>query len=365
MNTNNMTNVLCIRVDSMGDVLMTSPAFRAIRESIPNIHLTLLTSSEGKAIAQMIPEVDAIITSNAPWESKHPDDSKQLLELVITLKQKKFDAAIIFTVFSQNPLPSVLLCYLAEIPIRIAYCHENPQALLTHWIPDPEPKTIIRHEVQRQLDLVSVLNCKTENTQLSLNVPEDAKKEARNILKDEGIDVTKPWIVIHPGAASISRRYDSDEISQAGKELVKKLGINILVTGTASEKELVADVVKKIGNNAYNIAGKLSLQTFCGLIALSPVLITNNSGPAHIAAAMGTPVVDLYALTNPQHTPWNVPHEVLFFKVKQKPYYTPTLPLSPHVKPLRNYHDIVAATITLLEEHSHKAELTSIERIYA
>jgi len=358
-------NVLCIRVDSMGDVLMTSPAFRAIKESIPNVHLTLLTSSEGKAIAQMIHEVDEVMTLNAPWESKHPDDSKKFLELVIFLKQKKFDAAIIFTVFSQNPLPSALLCYLAEIPIRLAYCHENPQSLLTHWIPDPEPKTIIRHEVQRQLDLVSVLHYKTKNTKLSLNISEDAKKEARNILKDEGIDVTKPWIVIHPGAASISRRYDPHELIQAGKELVKKLGINILVTGTASEKGLVADVVKKIGNNAYDIAGKLSLQAFCALIALSPVLITNNSGPAHIAAAVGTPVVDLYALTNPQHTPWNVPHEVLFFKVKQKPYYTPTLPLSPHVKPLRNYHDIVAATITLLEEHSHKTEITSMERVYA
>src|SRR5581483_7385643 len=170
MKIKTIKHILCIRVDSIGDVLMTIPAFRAIKESIPNVHLTLLTSSEGKAIAQMIPEVDEIITLNTPWESKHPDDSKQLLELVITLKQKKFDAAIIFTVFSQNPLPSALLCYLAEIPIRIAYCHENPQSLLTHWIPDPEPKTIIRHEVQRQLDLASVINCTTEHTNLSLKI---------------------------------------------------------------------------------------------------------------------------------------------------------------------------------------------------
>src|SRR5215212_3410492 len=149
-------NLLCVRLDSLGDVLMTTPAIRALKASAPGRRITLLTSPAGAAVAKLVPEIDEILVYEAPWmkASGPRDDSRAEYALADRLRAGQFDGAAIFTVYSQNPLPSAYLCYLADIPLRLAHCHENPYQLLTDWAPDPEPAQHVRHEVRRQLDLV-------------------------------------------------------------------------------------------------------------------------------------------------------------------------------------------------------------------
>ena len=173
-NWNDAKNLLCIRLDTIGDVLMTTPALRSLKESLPNRRLTLLTSSAGSVIASLIPELDSTIVYDAPWlKATAPRaDSRPEFEMIDYLRSFQFDGAVIFTVYSQNPLPSAFLCYMADIPLRLAHCHENPYQLLTHWVKDPEPDAGIRHEVQRQLDLVAEIKCQTDNEHLSLQVRE-------------------------------------------------------------------------------------------------------------------------------------------------------------------------------------------------
>src|SRR3954451_14182507 len=151
-------NLLCVRLDSIGDVLMTTPAIRACRETF-GCRITLLTSSGGASIARHVPEVDAVMSFAAPWMKVAAPGSDA--SLIAGLKRGAFDAAVIFTVYSQNPLPAAYLCYLAGIPRRLAHCHENPYALLTDWVADPGPASTVRHEVQRQLDLVGGVGCQT------------------------------------------------------------------------------------------------------------------------------------------------------------------------------------------------------------
>src|SRR5581483_8827692 len=105
------SRVLCVRPDTMGDVLMCTPAFRALKETFPQVSLTLLTSQKGNAITPFIPFIDDTILFDVPWEKNNAvyQDGKQLRMLIETLKQKKFDAAIIFTSFSQDPLPAALI----------------------------------------------------------------------------------------------------------------------------------------------------------------------------------------------------------------------------------------------------------------
>src|SRR5688572_6396513 len=130
--------ILCVRLDNMGDVLMSSPAFVALRESFGG-RITLLTSSMGAPIAPYIPAIDEVLVFDSPWVKRDGlPDLESLTEVVATLKQKKFDAAVIFTAFSQNPLPAALLLYQAKIPRTLAYCRENPYMLLTNWIPEKE-----------------------------------------------------------------------------------------------------------------------------------------------------------------------------------------------------------------------------------
>src|SRR5206468_719409 len=135
-------NVLCVRLDTLGDVLMTTPAIRALKESGEGPRrITLLTSPAGVEVARLVPEIDYVITYEAPWMKATPQRHTAATEYAMAtqLRAARFDAAVIFTVYSQNPLPAALLCYMAGIPLRAAHCHENPYQLLTHWVPDPEP----------------------------------------------------------------------------------------------------------------------------------------------------------------------------------------------------------------------------------
>src|SRR5207249_1178178 len=120
--------VLCVRLDTLGDVLMTTPALRALKESRAGRRITLLTSEPGAAAARLVPEIDDVIVYDAPWlKATAPRaDSRPEYAMAEALRRQAFDAAVIFTVFSQNPLPSAFLCYLADVPLRLAHCRENP-----------------------------------------------------------------------------------------------------------------------------------------------------------------------------------------------------------------------------------------------
>lgn len=324
--------VLCVRLDSIGDVLMTTPAVRALRESRKGRRITLLTSCAGAEVARLIPEVDEVIAFGAPWMKATPRGAApaESREMVDRLESLRFDGAVIFTVYSQNPLPAAHMCYLAGIPLRLAYCRENPYQLLSGWVQEPEPLQPPRHEVMRQLDLVRTIGCTTGDSRLSLRVPEQARRSIAQVLEELGIEGETRFIVIHPGATAPSRRYPPESFAGIGECLTKDLGIRVLLTGTDSELPLAEAIRDRIGSGASSLAGRLKLDELAALLSLSSLLVSNNTGPAHVAAALGTPVVSLYALTNPQHVPWGVPSRVLYHDVDCKYCYKSVCPLKHH-----------------------------------
>jgi lipopolysaccharide heptosyltransferase II len=308
--------ILCVRPDNLGDVLMTTPAFRALKETFPTSRLTLLTSSVGAAVAALVPELDDTIVYDVPWVASPAEpDPESVLTMARALAQRTFDAAVIFTVQSQNPLPSAMLCYLAGIPRVLSYCRENPYQLVSDWVPDPEVLIATRHEVTRQLALVDAIGATTTNTTLSLELPTSARDEAQRALRAAGVDSQQPWLLLHPGVSEEKRRYPAGDFAEAARRLHQQRGLSIVLTGSASEEAYAEDLRVQIGPGAVSLAGKLDLPVFAGLIAEAPLLIANNTGPVHLAAALGTPVVVAYAKTNPQHTPWQVANRVLYFDV--------------------------------------------------
>ncbi|HEV2609401.1 MAG TPA: glycosyltransferase family 9 protein, partial [Noviherbaspirillum sp.] len=323
-------NLLCIRLDYLGDVLMMTPAIRALKRSRPGRRITLMTSPGGAAVARYIADVDAVISYPAPWlksSSPHPPDVD--LAMARTLRAGGFDGAVIFTTYSQSALPAAMLCYLAGIPLRLAHCRENPYQLLTDWIPDPEPHLQVRHEVRRQLDLVEKAGCRTEDERLSMQIPPDDLAAVCHRLESLGIDGDRPWIVLHPGATAPSRRYPPQRWREVAQLLAERLACPLVFTGSQQESMLVDEIRDGIPL-AISLAGKLGLGELAALISMAPVLVANNTGPAHIGAAVGTPVVDLYALTNPQHTPWQVPSRVLFHDVPCRNCYKSVCPEGHH-----------------------------------
>ncbi|RIK93874.1 MAG: glycosyl transferase, partial [Proteobacteria bacterium] len=193
--------VLCVRLDQLGDLLMTTPALRALRALPAAPELVLLGSPAAARCAAHVPELDGAIEYAAPWmKATAAPDASADRALVERLRGERFDAAVVFTVYTQSALPAALLCLLAEIPLRLAHARENPYHLLTHWVPDPEPAAGVRHEVRRQLDLVAAIGAHAPDERLSLRVAPDARERVRSRLARCGVDPARRWLALHPGA---------------------------------------------------------------------------------------------------------------------------------------------------------------------
>jgi len=323
--------ILCIRLDNLGDVLMSTPAMRALKALDGNPELTLLASSAGAAAAPFLAEIDHVLRYDAAWVSNGATGNQQDLDMVARLRAGHFDAAAIFTVYSQSALPAALLCHLAGIPRVLAHSRENPYRLLTDWLRDREPEAGVRHEVQRQLDLVAAVGACTADRSLGWRVrPADRAALGRR-LQAAGIAETGGWIALHSGASAASRRYPAARYAEAAAAL-RGEGRRILLLGTAAERGLQGALAtwRHAMPGAVDLCGELSLGELAAAIEGAAVLICNNSGPAHIAAALDVPVVDLYALTNPQHTPWQVASKVLYHDVPCKYCYRSVCPQGHH-----------------------------------
>lgn len=314
-----MKRILCIRLDNMGDVIMSTPAIHALKSNF-QCHITLLTSSMGAAIAPSIPDIDDTIIFDAPWvKNESPDAAPVFNEIVEKLRQGHFDAAVIFTVYSQNPMPAAMLAYLANIPVRLAYCRENPYGLLTHWAPEKEPYDYIRHQVSRDLHLVTHLGVTPDSDKLVLKVNDTLWPDVSRKLKHCHINPEKPWVILHPGVSDSKRQYPVQHWIKAARELSRQTGVQLLITGSKEERGLATAIRHGINQESGVCvgAGLFSITEFITLISHSVLVISVNTSTAHIAAAAQVPVIVLYALTNPQHTPWKAQGAVLYFDVPE------------------------------------------------
>lgn len=407
--------ILCVRLDNMGDVLMTTPALRALKESGEGRHLTLLTSSAAAPLAAHLPMIDDVWIYDAPWV-KHPgadDGAAADVEMIERLLCGGFDAAAIFTVYSQSPLPAAMMCRLAGIALRLAHCRENPYRLLTERIAETEPQVQLRHEVARQLALVREVGATTRDMRLAFEPGDAARRAVRARLRAARLawraqaeggaegdgrdraqargpraflepddaaasadaadaadsiasaaavaasnpnDSTDPptdlgrWLVVHPGASAASRRWPAERFADVVARVARYFD-GVAVTGGAHERALVETVCARAGKRVLPLAGALSIGELGALIEAADLLLANNSGPVHLAAALGTPVVDLYALTNPQHTPWRVPSRVLNADVPCRHCYRSVCDQPGHPCLERvSVDDVVAAVRELMRE---------------
>jgi ADP-heptose:LPS heptosyltransferase len=319
--------VLAVRLDNLGDVLVTTPAIRALRESLPDATVSLLASPVGAQAGRLNPDVDEVIIYNAPWMdpwSRLPLEPAREMETIARVSAGHYDAAVIFSSFRQSPLPAAYLCYLAGIPLRLAASIDGPGSLLTTRHRHPER---MMHEVERGLDLVAAVGMQTSDDRLVLRVPDSAREEIAGLVSDE-----RPLIVVHPGCSMPARTYPWEQYVEVVDTLVRDLGARVVLSGAGDERTLVDAILAHLSPwtraQVTTAAGSLAFPAFCALIESAEVVVTNNTGPMHMAAALGTPVVALFALTNPpeQWGPWKVPHRMLWHEVPCRLCYSRVCP---------------------------------------
>jgi ADP-heptose:LPS heptosyltransferase len=288
-------HTLVVRLDRMGDVILTGAAVRAVAAGSRRV--TFLAGPHGRAAAALLPGVDDILEWRCPWiELPAPEvRGGDVANLVTALAKRRIDRALVFTSFHQSALPTALLLRLAGVPWIGAVSEDYPGSLLDLRHPDPGDV----HEAERALGLAVAAG---------YALPEGDDGRLAVSLPTAVADPSRFDVVLHPGTSAPARAWPTEHWSELCRLLVGA-GLSVAVSGAAQERELVSTVCGTTG--AENLAGRTSLVTLATVLARADVAVAANTGTAHLAAATHTPVVSLFAPTVPA--------------VRWAPYRTPTV----------------------------------------
>ena len=349
-----LRRVLLVRLDNLGDVLLMTPAFRAVRRALPGAHLALLAGPAGCEIGRLDPDVDETILYHAPSEDVYfrlPQDPEREMAAVDVLKERDFDAAIIFTSYKQSALPAAYLCYLAGIPLRAAGSFEGSGSLLTHRHRYEE--TIpTKHETLRGLELTEFLGFPPVEPEMVLVPREEDEEGAVRLLEKHAVE---RFIIVHPGSSASSRTYPAERYAAVVEGLAKKGELPVLVTGGPGEEKLTRRVAGSVGIPA---GGETSFGELAALVERAAVVVTNNTGTTHVASALKTPVVTVFAGTNPpeQWGPWRTPSRLLTHPVPCAPCYKRVCPIGHECLTGITPDSVVEAALDLLRASLFRAE---------
>jgi lipopolysaccharide heptosyltransferase II len=290
--------LLVIRLDNIGDIVMIGPALRALRQALPAAHIKLMASPAGSQVAPLLPWIDDVLVHRALWQDASGSmalDPAAEQDLIAGLRARAFDAAVIFTSFSQSPYPPAYACYLAGIPIRIGQSKEFGGSVLSQWV-KPLPDGV--HQVDRNLFLLEQAGFALAGRHLELRIPGGVQDAAARKLQSLGLGPQAPFIVLAPGASCPARRYDIGRFATVARLLAEETALPIVVVGSARETEFVAPILATgPPGRILSLAGQTSVPELAAVIARAGLLLANDSGPMHLADATGRPMVILYSGT--------------------------------------------------------------------
>ena len=289
-------NILAVRLDNIGDVIMLGPALRAVKETSPQARLTLLATPGGTTAVPLLPWIDDVITWRPIWQDvggRMAFDPARERELIDLLAQRGFDAALIFTSFSQTPHVPGYVCYLAGIPLRAGASKEFGGSTLTSELKGTPDQL---HQAERNLRLVEQLGFIANDRQLMVAIPQEARAAVPALLSAAGIDADKPFILLHPGASAQARRYPVERYGVLARLLTRR-GWQVLVTGVERESDLVEEVIEHAPGAHYRIGGT-ALAEYAALVERANLVICNDTLPMHLADAVRTPEVVLFSGTD-------------------------------------------------------------------
>jgi ADP-heptose:LPS heptosyltransferase len=295
-------HVLVARLDNDGDVLLSGPAIRAVAAGARRV--TLLCGPRGRAAADLLPGVGEVLVHRAPWIDPEPEpvSREATLDLVDQLGALGVDQAFVLTSFHQSPLPTALLLRLAGVKTVAATCEDYPGSLLD--VRHRRDEAL--HEVEQALSLVATLGYR---------LPPGDDGRLVVVRQGGGSSPAAAWdryVVVHPGASVPARAWSAERHAALVEALVED-GNRVVVTGGAAERELTARVAGSSRAEVLDLGGRTDLAELAEVIAGAAAIVVANTGPAHLAAAVGTPVVSLFAPTVPARwwAPWGVVHVLL------------------------------------------------------
>ncbi len=318
--------ILVMRLDNIGDVVMTSPVLRAIKQNLPASKITLMASPGGSKVAPLLPWVDKVLPWRVLWQDlgRLSFDPSREWTLIETLREGEYDAAIILTSFKQTPHPAGYACYLAGIPLRLGESKEWGGGVFTAEAP-PAPDEL--HQAERNLRLIEHAGFRVDDRSLELRVPEEAHETAA-LLKTHGVSPHMPYLLLSPWTSCQARTYHPDRFARAARRLSGETGWPVVVSGTEADRARSGELLGSLGDRAVDLVGATDVPELAALVEGARLVLTNNTSTMHFADALRTPCLVLFSGTEleEQWRPRDTPHRLLRRETFCSPCYAFTCP---------------------------------------
>ncbi|MFJ4296957.1 glycosyltransferase family 9 protein [Curtobacterium sp. NPDC089689] len=276
---------LVARLDSFGDVLVAGPAVRAVAAGAS--HVTLLCGPQGAPAGRLLPGVDSLRTWAAPWvtETARPIDDAVVDEFRALVAEERPDEAVVLTSFHQSPLPLALLLRLAGVPRVSGASVDHPGSLLDVRLRPGEDLPEDLPEPERALRIARAAGFALPDDDAGrLAVRLDAAPPA-------SVAGLGRYVVVHPGASVPARAWPAEQ-HRALVAAYAAVGVPVVVTGSPGERALTAEVA---GSTGIDLGGSTTPAELAAVLAGAEVVVVGNTGPAHLAAAVGVPIVSLFS----------------------------------------------------------------------
>jgi lipopolysaccharide heptosyltransferase II len=294
---------LIVRTDRIGDVVLSLPVLEAIKRKYPDSQVTMLVSSYTRDLLLNNPWVDETIIDEQAGLG-------QFYRLARLIREGKFDVAVLL----RPTLRLALLLFLSRIKVRIGTGYRAYQVLFNYKIYQHR-KTIERHELEYNLDMLAPLGISSEGSVPRIFLSAEEGKSSRRMLEDLNVNPQDTKIVIHPGSGHSSLNYPLEKLALLADKLIEGFSARIVLTGSKKESDISEKLKGSMVNQPIDLTGKTDLRALCALLNAADLFISSSTGPMHVAAALGTPVVALFSplfVASPKRWgPYGEEHEVV------------------------------------------------------
>lgn len=338
----------------VGDAVMTVPALRELRRLIPNAHLTLATRSWAQELFADADFIDDLLVSDRRGLGA-------VRAQVHEWKERKFDLAVLF----QNAFEAALIPALARIPFRVGYATERRGFLLTHSLNLPEWQSS-KHEVFYYLNIVAALERLIKDgerkpddyePEFQLKVSEGRRANAVNFLVRHGVDGEHKLIALCPGSInSRAKRWPAESFAALADLLIDRHA-QVLLIGSPEELDVSLEVARHMRHEPIMLTGKTNLSQAIEILDTVDLLVTNDTGPAHIAAALGRPTLVIFGPTNPVTTrPFSSNSEIVRHPPECAPCMLRDCPIDHRCMTAISPAEVFARAQAMLDSHEHLAD---------
>lgn len=277
--------ILIVRMDRVGDLVLSTPAIKAVRDAYPESHIAVLVRPYSFDVISGNPNINEVITYDKGKEGRGIFGN---IKFIFGLRKKKFDLAIIL--HPKNS--SHLFTFLAGIPERIGY-DKKLGILLTKKVPHTK-QFGLKHEIDYTFDLLRYIGVDPKASDLYMPLSKESEKKISDIFAKNGITEKDVVITVNPGASCVSKRWSYERFASASDALINKFDAKIIIISGPEDKIFADRTAALIKKGAINMGGKTSISDLASILKRSKLFISNDSGPVHIACALGIPVISIF-----------------------------------------------------------------------